>query len=312
VNGILKKRQFQNLAGHAIEKQNMLKKLFNIDLKTEGAYDQFILFGFIGRICHQKGVLILLEICEEIIKSTCFKSMFVIGGMTDGSEYSDECLSKLAYLCKTYPQNIWASPKQFFTEGLELTLAADFFLMPSLFEPGGIVQHEALVAGTPVIAFHTGGLKDSITDFTKNEILGNGLLFTEHSPHALRETIKQAIQIYKTPHKYSQLRKNCLTSFIDLGSVVEAWRGEMYRLCGKSSVTAQIVKPSETILQTHLSLLSVKEYPKPQIRIPDPFCGSLRVYLKTGTDSWQREYDFTFDKVDRCWVYFNLPRGTHE
>lgn len=31
--------------------------------------------------------------------------------------------------------------------------------MPSLFEPCGIVQDEFFVAGTPVIAFNTGGLK---------------------------------------------------------------------------------------------------------------------------------------------------------
>lgn len=31
-------------------------------------------------------------------------------------------------------------------------------MMPSKFEPGGIVQHESLIAGTPVIAFKTGGL----------------------------------------------------------------------------------------------------------------------------------------------------------
>ena len=38
-------------------------------------------------------------------------------------------------------------------------LAADFGLMPSLFEPCGIVQDEFFVAGTPVSAFSTGGLK---------------------------------------------------------------------------------------------------------------------------------------------------------
>lgn len=37
--------------------------------------------------------------------------------------------------------------------------------MPSRFEPGGIVQHEFFVAGTPVLAHATGGLKDSISNF---------------------------------------------------------------------------------------------------------------------------------------------------
>ena len=42
---------------------------------------------------------------------------------------------------------------------------ADFGLMPSAFEPGGIVQHEFFVGATPVVAFKTGGLKDSVIEF---------------------------------------------------------------------------------------------------------------------------------------------------
>jgi starch synthase len=37
--------------------------------------------------------------------------------------------------------------------------------MPSLFEPSGVVQQEFFAGGTPVIAFKTGGLKDSVFEF---------------------------------------------------------------------------------------------------------------------------------------------------
>ena len=46
-----------------------------------------------------------------------------------------------------------------------LSLGCDFGLMPSLFEPSGIVQQEYFAAGTPVIAFKTGGLKDTVFEY---------------------------------------------------------------------------------------------------------------------------------------------------
>jgi starch synthase len=49
--------------------------------------------------------------------------------------------------------------------------------MPSLFEPGGIVQQEFFVAGTPVIAFKTGGLKDTVKEFDPATKVGNGFTF---------------------------------------------------------------------------------------------------------------------------------------
>ena len=49
--------------------------------------------------------------------------------------------------------------------------------MPSLFEPGGIVQHEFFIAGTPVIAFKTGGLKDTVVEFRYDTKTGNGFTF---------------------------------------------------------------------------------------------------------------------------------------
>ncbi len=53
--------------------------------------------------------------------------------------------------------------------------------MPSLFEPGGIVQQEFFVAGTPVIAFKTGGLKDTVTEFNTASKTGNGFTFEAYN-----------------------------------------------------------------------------------------------------------------------------------
>ena len=59
-----------------------------------------------------------------------------------------------------YPHCFWAAPEEFFTDGSLVNRGTDFGLMPSVFEPGGIVQHEFFVGATPVIAFKTGVVKD--------------------------------------------------------------------------------------------------------------------------------------------------------
>jgi starch synthase len=57
---------------------------------------------------------------------------------------------------------------------------SDFGLMPSAFEPGGIVQHEFFVGKTPVIAFKTGGLKDSVIEYRWDSEEGSGFIFENY------------------------------------------------------------------------------------------------------------------------------------
>lgn len=79
--------------------------------------------------------------------------------------YSAMCANKMWNLKHRYPNQFWAAPNDFFTDGSLVNRGSDFGLMPSKFEPGGIVQHEFFVGGTPVVAFKTGGLKDSVKEF---------------------------------------------------------------------------------------------------------------------------------------------------
>src|SRR5262249_28233336 len=54
---------------------------------------------------------------------------------------------------------------------------ADFFVMPSRFEPSGQGQMIALRSGTPPIVRRTGGLADSVRDVTEDQAAGTGFFF---------------------------------------------------------------------------------------------------------------------------------------
>jgi len=45
----------------------------------------------------------------------------------------------MSYLKYKYPYNFWAAPDEFFYDGPLINVGSDFCLMPSKFEPGGIV-----------------------------------------------------------------------------------------------------------------------------------------------------------------------------
>lgn len=91
--------------------------------------------------------------------------------------YSSNCASRLWALKNKYPHCFFASPNENFVDGPLINLGSDYGLMPSKIEPGGIVQHEFFVAGTPVICYKTSGLKDSVNEFKWDSEEGNGYIF---------------------------------------------------------------------------------------------------------------------------------------
>mmetsp|Transcript_44463 Transcript_44463/g.32565 ORF Transcript_44463/g.32565 Transcript_44463/m.32565 type:complete len:148 (-) Transcript_44463:511-954(-) len=132
-----------------------------------------------------------------------------------------------------FPNCFWADPDSFFTDGSLINRGSDFGMMPSAFEPGGIVQHEFFVGGTPVIAFKTGGLKDSVFEFNWDENTGNGYTFEGHNPNDFMYSCDRAIGTFKNKEKYRVLRENAFKSTMDGEVVCRAWLKEFFRLRGK-------------------------------------------------------------------------------
>lgn len=79
----------------------------------------------------------------------------------------------------------------------QMEAGADFFLMPSRYEPCGLNQMYSLKYGTFPIVRKTGGLADTVKDLDSDPN-GNGFVFEEYSSEALLKTILRAIQFYNT------------------------------------------------------------------------------------------------------------------
>ena len=209
-------------------KEIIQKKYFKLDKLN----DSIPVFSFIGRLTQQKGVLLILEVAEKIILN--YNIQLLIGGMGNLKDpYCLKCINYINELKRKYPNNIWADPEEFFSDGTLINYGSDFGLMPSFFEPGGIVQHEFFIAGTPVLAFKTGGLKDSVFEFNFENHKGNGIIFDKYDGVNLYNAMGRAVQLYHSKEEFHICQKNAFHSSIDVMDVAKAWGTEFYRLKGK-------------------------------------------------------------------------------
>jgi len=205
---------------HATAKRKLQQKYFNF----QDLDDTVPLFAFVGRVTAQKGVHLILDIAEHIIQKFDNKVQFLVGGPANMREpYSAGCAHKMWHLRNKYPHCFWAAPEEFFTDGALVNRGSDFGLMPSVFEPGGIVQHEFFVGGTPVIAFKTGGLKDSVIEFMWDSEEGCGYTFESHTTGDCIFAMERAVGTFKNKQKYLKLRENAFKATMDGEVVSKAW-----------------------------------------------------------------------------------------
>jgi starch synthase len=160
------------------------------------------LFATVTRLVDQKGVDIQLAALTEMLAS---KMQFVLLG-------SGAPLYEKAYrdLQARFPGKV--SVKIGFDQGLShrIEAGADFFLMPSRFEPCGLNQMYSQRYGTIPIVRRTGGLDDSVTDFVDNDELADGIKFSEYSARALAKAIRKALVLYDNPELLAHYRRNAM------------------------------------------------------------------------------------------------------
>jgi starch synthase/alpha-amylase len=98
-----------------------------------------------------------------------------------------------------------------FNENLEhlAYAAADFILMPSLFEPCGLPQMIAPLYGTLPVAHDTGGIHDTIFHLDADRDHGNGFLFDVYDAAGFYWAVTQAMDFYDLPDtvKHKQIHR---------------------------------------------------------------------------------------------------------
>jgi starch synthase len=193
-----------------------LLKEFHLPSSMENAP----LLGMISRLTDQKGFDLLVDILEELV---ALNIGFVLLG-TGEQKYHD-LFTRVAH---KYPQK--AGIRIAYDDRLahKIEAGADFFLMPSKYEPCGLNQIYSLKYGTIPVVRATGGLDDTIIHYDPVTKKGNGFKFTRYDAKEFLNTIKEAIRFYFLPDHWRQLLQNAMTADFSWGRSAEAYL-QLYR-----------------------------------------------------------------------------------
>ncbi len=84
---------------------------------------------------------------------------------------------------------------------------ADMFLMPSAVEPCGLGQMIAMRYGCVPIVRATGGLADTVIDYTAKQSRGTGFVFERHTAKACRGALQRALKAYRDKKTWRKLQR---------------------------------------------------------------------------------------------------------
>ncbi|HEV2272887.1 MAG TPA: glycogen synthase [Acidobacteriaceae bacterium] len=116
---------------------------------------------FVGRITRQKGVTHLVDAIRYMPPDT---QVVLCAGAPDTKEIADEMRQKVEEARRSNHRVIWIEQMLSKPETIQLYSHARVFCCPSVYEPFGIINLEAMACEVPVVASATGGILEVVVD----------------------------------------------------------------------------------------------------------------------------------------------------
>eukprot|EP00976_Prorocentrum_cordatum_P073264 1181015-Prorocentrum_minimum.AAC.3 len=199
------------------------------------------LFGYIGRLEEQKGVDIMLKAVKKLGPDA---QVIILG--TGKATYEKEI--------KTLKGNAVGVAKFSAPLAHMINAGADFLMVPSRFEPCGLIQLHAMAYGTVPVVASTGGLVDTVKEGVTGFHMGamDPDMLVEADVDAMVKTMKRACEVYKTP-AYPAMVKACIGQDLTWKEPAKKWEGVLEELFfgkAESSTTKKdsVKKPTQTVV----------------------------------------------------------------
>jgi starch synthase len=157
-----------------------------------------MLFSLISRLVHQKGVDLALNALQQLGDQNWQAIILGTG------EPALEAEARL--LQETFPDCVRSAILFDSALSRRIYAGADVMLIPSRYEPCGLTQMIAMRYGCVPVARATGGLLDTIQDYSQAKT-GTGFLFQDPTPEALVESLQRTLQVYKDKRRWQGLQR---------------------------------------------------------------------------------------------------------
>jgi starch synthase len=159
-------------------------------------------FGMVTRVVHEKGFEILVPLLDRLLWDDV--RLIILGEGDPAYE------TALAVAARKFPTR-FAYQKNYDERLAHLIEAGmDISLIPSRFEPAGLIAMYNLKYGALAVARVTGGIQEIIEDYDPTTDSGYGFLCYEYSSEAFWDAIKRARQIFRDRRLWTKLMKRAM------------------------------------------------------------------------------------------------------
>ncbi len=160
---------------------------------------------FVGRVTRQKGLPVLLRAAVSIDPAA---QLVICVGQADTQELESEVSDLAGQLRAGRAGVVWLSGMLAKREVIQLLSHATVFACPSLYEPLGIVNLEAMACGTAVVGSKVGGIPEVVADGE------TGLLVPPGDPGALADAVNALVADERRAAEMGRLgRARAVTEF---------------------------------------------------------------------------------------------------
>lgn len=162
------------------------------------------LVSFIGRLVGEKGADLLPDLFADLLDREV-PVRFLLLGTGDPALHE-----RFRAMGEWYGDSGSFSAVIDYNEALahQIYAGSDFLIMPSRVEPCGLNQLYAMRYGTLPVVRATGGLRDTVADFS--EPGGYGVVFEEFTLEAAVEALERALALYGEPGRMQMLRRRAM------------------------------------------------------------------------------------------------------
>ncbi|HTL46605.1 MAG TPA: glycogen synthase GlgA [Verrucomicrobiae bacterium] len=188
----------RDMAGKAVCKRELQKEFL-----LENAADVPVI-GVVSRFVSQKGLQLLAPVIKDLVRN--MRVQFVLLG--SGEKGLEDFFGGLP---AEFPGKVGAWIGYDEGKAHRIEAGADFFLMPSLYEPCGLNQIYSMKYGTLPIVRATGGLKDTVRSYREDLGTGTGFCFEAAHAGAIYNTVGWAVSTYyDRPRHVEAMRKEAM------------------------------------------------------------------------------------------------------